>query len=152
MSDWDDSKPIYQQLRQTVLQRILLGTLVEGEVILDETEHRDYQKGVRKLIHLSKYSCVESLNAIRELSRFGSKPTKAHKKAMLRAMKYCVDTKEKGLILKPNASWDGKDKNFLFEITGVSNLEYAKMQKFVTLSVTEAECVSATSCVQDMML
>ena len=25
------------------------------------------------------------------------------------------------------------------------------MQKFVTLSVTEAECVAATSCVQDMM-
>ena len=27
----------------------------------------------------------------------------------------------------------------------------SKMQRFVTLSVTEAECVAATSCMQDMM-
>ena len=151
-------------------------TLVEGEVVMNETDHKNYRKGVGKLIHLSKYSRVESLNAVRELSRFGSKPTKAHNKAMLRAMKYCVDTKEKGLILKPNKSWNGKDKNFLFEITGTSDSEFAKcittrrsvggwtaflngapyvckskMQRFVTLSVTEAECVAATSCVQDMM-
>ena len=91
-------------------------------------------------------------------------------------MKYCVSTKEQGLVIKPNKRWDGKDKNFLFEITGRSDSTFAsdpdskrsvsgwyamlngaaytrksKMQKFVTLSVTEAECVAATSCVQDMI-
>ena len=67
-------------------------------------------------------------------------------------------------------------KHFEFEIQGMSDSDYAKdpvtrrsvsgwvamlngapyvrkskMQKFVTLSVTEAECVAATSCVQDMI-
>jgi hypothetical protein len=79
-------------------------------------------------------------------------------------------------MLKPNERWDGKDKNHMFEIHGASDSDYAKdpitrrsvsgwavflhgapfirkskMQKFVTLSVTEAECVAAASCVQDMM-
>ena len=149
--------------------------LVSGDVILNEQEHRLYRKGVGKLIHLSKYSKPGILNAVRELSRFGAKPTKAHLKELLRCMKYCMDTKEKGLMLKPNKKWNGS-KDFEFEITGDSDSNFAtcpetrrsvsgwsaklngapytrksKMQKFVTLSVTEAECVAATSCVQDML-
>ena len=149
--------------------------LVGGETRLPEDKHRDYRKGVGKLIHFSKYTKPGILNAVRELSRFGSQPTEAHYKAMLRTMKYCVD-KPAGLRLHPNAQWDGKDKDFKFEITGMSDSDFAKdpetrrsvsgwvamlngapfvrkskMQRFVTLSVTEAECVAATSCVQDMM-
>lgn len=113
---------------------------------------------------------------VQELARFGSNPTKAHEKAMLRCMKYCVNTKEEGLVLKPNGQWDGRDNKFQFEITGYSDSDYAKdpetrksvsgwtamlngalftrksrMQKFVTMSVTEAKCVAATECVQDML-
>ena len=33
MSSWDDSKPIYMQLRETVVQHILRGRLVEGEAV-----------------------------------------------------------------------------------------------------------------------
>lgn len=33
MSDWQDNEPIYVQLAQTVLDRILGGTLVEGEAV-----------------------------------------------------------------------------------------------------------------------
>ncbi len=112
---------------------------------------------------------------MRELSRFGSKPSMVHYKAMKRTMKWCVDNKDQGFYMKPNAKWDGS-KDFEFEIEGDSDSDYAKdpatrksvsgwqaklngvaytrkskMQKFVTLSVTEAECVAATSCVQDMM-
>jgi hypothetical protein len=72
--------------------------------------------------------------------------------------------------------WDPKDRDFEFEISGKSDSDFAKdpetrrsvsglaaflneapyvrkskMQKFVTLSVTEAECVSGTSCIQDML-
>ena len=39
---------------------------------------------------------------------------------------------------------------FMVLINFIENL-ISKMQKFVTLSVTEAECVAATSCVQDMI-
>ena len=80
-----------------------------------------------------------------------------------------------GLFLKPNARWDG-DRNFEFTISGRSDSDYAKcpttkrsvsgysaymngapytrkskMQEFITLSVTEAEAVSATACAQDML-
>jgi len=149
--------------------------LVDGEPKLNEEEHSTYRKGVGKLIHLSKYSRPGVLNSVRELSRFCSKPTAAHMKAMLRCMKHCTNTKERGVMLKPFGVWDGS-KDFEFEIMGKSDSDFAKcpttrrsvsgwstflngaayvrkskMQKFVTLSVTEAECVSATSCVQDMM-
>jgi len=75
-----------------------------------------------------------------------------------------------------NKRWDGVDRNYLFEITGESDLTFTidpvtkrsvsgwnaklngvsytrktKMQKFVKLSVTEAECVAATSCVREMI-
>ena len=33
MNDWDDSVPIYMQLRTTVLQRILNNTLAEGDPV-----------------------------------------------------------------------------------------------------------------------
>jgi GntR family transcriptional regulator len=33
MNDWDDTIPIYLQLRSTVLQRILSGSLAEGEAV-----------------------------------------------------------------------------------------------------------------------
>ena len=126
-------------------------------------------------MHMAKYTKPGILNVVRELSRFGAKPTVVHKKAILRALKFCVLTKEKGLLLKPNKKWDGS-KDFEFDITGKSDLTFAadmltrcsvsgwsaflngmayvrksKMQKFVTMSITEAECVSGTSCVQDML-
>ena len=95
---------------------------------------------------------------------------------MLRCLCCWASTKHKGLLLKPNKQWDGKDKNFEFKMKGKSDSTFAsdpeskrstsgwyvtlngapycrksKMQKFITLSVTEAECVAATSCVQDMI-
>lgn len=33
MSDWDDNEPIYVQVAQTVLDRIMRGTLAEGEAV-----------------------------------------------------------------------------------------------------------------------
>ena len=154
------------------------GSVLMGDdsELLDKKMHHMYRKGVGKLIHLGKYSKSECLNRIRELSRFGSKPNYAHYKSMLRTSKYCIDTKSKGLMLKPNRKWDPKDRSFQFEITGKSDSDFAKdpetrksvsgwatfingapfvrkskMQRFVMLSVTEAESVAATSCAQDML-
>ena len=128
------------------------------------------------LIHLSKYTRPETLNPVRELSRFGGKPIPAHYKAMMRCMKYCTTTKRRGLKLQPYGKWDGKDRNYKFEIMGKSDSTYAscqesrrsvsgwaaylngaaytrksKMQPSVTMSVTEAEAVAAASCVMDMI-
>jgi hypothetical protein len=91
-------------------------------------------------------------------------------------MAYCVDTKEKGVIIKPKGKWNEHPENYnFFEIVGISDSDYAKdretrqsvtgyvvflngalaaamskMQECVTLLVTEAELVAMTNCVQDM--
>ena len=95
---------------------------------------------------------------------------------MLRTMKYCVDTKHRGLTLDPIGTWDGKNMDYEFEIVGISDSDYAKdkttrrsvngwlvtlngspvafkskMMPVVALSVTEAELFAATNCVQDML-
>lgn len=45
--------------------------------------------------------------------------------ANVKAMMICVDTMDQGLILTPNAKWDGSQE-FEFEITGKSDSDYAK--------------------------
>jgi hypothetical protein len=99
----------------------------------------------------------------------------AHITAMHRVMKYLVSTKEKGLYIEPTKRWDGKDRNFEFEIGGEADSTYASAhdrnstsgwrtylcgasvseksstQRNTTLSVTEAELVAGTDCAQDML-
>lgn len=65
--------------------------LIEGDTLLGEDEHLNYRKGVGKLIHLSKYSRPDIANAIRELSKYGSKPTAADYKAMI----WCMNLKQR---------------------------------------------------------
>jgi Reverse transcriptase (RNA-dependent DNA polymerase) len=147
-----------------------------GDEMLDPGGHSKYRSGVGKLLHLAKWSRPDILNAVRELSKFTANPRQSHMRAMLRCMKYVVLTPDRGLVLKPNRKWDGKDKNFEFEISGMADAEYAKdtesrrsvsgyctflegavvsaksrQQRCVTLSTTEAEMMAMTDCVQDML-
>ena len=142
---------------------------------LDEQPHSIYRQGVGKLLHMGRWSRPEIGNAVRELTRMASKPAMAHLKAMYRLMQYCVNTENRGRVLKPTRSWDGQ-KEFKFRIRGRSDSDYAKdpetrrsvtgyavfledaqiaeasrMQKSVTLSVTEAEYVAGTDCAQEML-
>lgn len=115
------------------------------------------------------------LNSVRELSRYMTKATAAHLKAMYRVMAYCVGTGNRGFTVKPNhKKWNGSP-NFWFDLRGKSDSDYAKdesaksvsgystflcgapisfkskMQTTTTLSVTEAELVAAVSCAQDLL-
>ena len=92
---------------------------------VNKETHKNYHKGVGKLMHLGKYSKPEILNAIRELSQFGSNPSEAHYKAMLRCFKYCVNTKDQGFTICPGRQWNGKDRDFQFCISGKSNSTFA---------------------------
>ena len=100
--------------------------------------------------------------------------TEAHLMAMRRIMKYCLSTANEGLTIAPKGQWDGS-RDFLFEIEGRSDSEYAKdetwrsvngwstflhsspisyrskMMPIVALSVTEAELFAAVQCAQDML-
>ncbi len=63
-----------------------------------------YRSGVGKLMHMMQYSRPEIYNAVRDLSRHMTHPTQVHFDAMLRVMKYCVDTPDRGLTLKPEGA------------------------------------------------
>ena len=148
----------------------------EPENYVSSDRMTKYRSGVGKLLHLTKWSRPDIQNVVRELSRFMMKALNAHEVAMRRVMEYCIATSERGLCLKPTGKWNGKDKDYLFKIHGMSDSDYAKdpetrrsvsgyatflndapvtakskMQECVTLSVTEAELVAATNCAQDML-
>ena len=135
-----------------------------------------YRSGTGKLLHLTKWSRPDMQNAVRELTRFMMRTLGAHRVALKRAMEYCTATPERGWLLKPTGEWNGRDRNYKFTVHGFSDSDYAKdpetrrsvsgyatflngapvtakskMQDCVTLSVTEAELVAATNCVQDMI-
>ena len=92
---------------------------------VSEKEQTTYRSGVGKLLHMMKWTRPEILNAVRELSRFMTGATLADMKEMYRTMKYCAGTPNRGLLLKPNAKWDGSP-NFVFEVSGRSDSDYAK--------------------------
>lgn len=127
------------------------------------------RSGVGKLPHLAKMTRVEMLSSVRELSRHMSGATASHVEAVHRAMKHAATTEARGLLLKPDAKWDG-DPNFEFAVGGTSDSDCSKdmetrrsvsghatflngspitmkskMQQTVTLSVTEEELPSATN-------
>jgi Reverse transcriptase (RNA-dependent DNA polymerase) len=61
---------------------------VQDELVNEEKQK--YQAGVGKLLYLARWSKPEINNAVRKLSRFGSRPQRAHVEAMMRVMDYCV--------------------------------------------------------------
>ena len=78
-----------------------------GEILLG-MEQTKYRSGVGKLMHMMQYSRPEIYNSVRDLARHMKGPTQVHFDAMLRVMKYCVDTPERGLTLKPDGNWKCK--------------------------------------------
>ena len=143
---------------------------------LDYADQKYYRSLVGKMLHITKWTRPDIKNSVRELSRFMSGATKTHLKAAKRTMNFLVKTAEVGRILKPNKKWDGKDKNFLFDIWGITDSDFSKdpltrksvsgittfmngvnitnrsrMQTATSLSVTEAEAIAATECAQDML-
>jgi Reverse transcriptase (RNA-dependent DNA polymerase) len=102
----------------------LLTTSNEDDPLLDDASHTKYQNGVGKLMHLVCWSRNEGYNRMRELAKFTICPREQHMSALLRTMKYMVSTPNLGLLLQPKRQWDGKDKQFLFEVTGMADADY----------------------------
>jgi hypothetical protein len=95
----------------------------EGEV--EAHIQYNYRKGVGKLLHLTRWTRPEIMNAVRELSRYMTRALMAHWKAMYRVMAYCVATPSRGIWIAPDELWDGNPK-FEFKIRGRANSDYAK--------------------------
>jgi hypothetical protein len=154
------------------------GTVMsKGEVInqVDDKIQSTYRSGVRKLLHMMRWTRPELMNLVRELSRFAGRALLSHVMAMYQVMKYCRNAPERALLLKRTIWWDGS-LMLLFEITGYSDLDWAKdpitrrsvsgwltflfdlpismkskMMPIVALSVTEAKLFVATCCAQDIL-
>ena len=102
----------------------VMGQVEPGEEFEPE-EQTKYRSGVGKLLHMMRWSRPDIWNAVRECSRRMTIANQIHYKAMIRIMKYCIDTPNRGWTLKPNKIWDGKDKEVEFEISGESDSNYA---------------------------
>ncbi len=124
---------------------------------------------------MTQWSRPGVFNATRGCARHMSAPRKPHMKALIHLIKHIVRTKNRGLVLKPNRIWRG-NKDFKFRIGGRLDSDYAAntddrrsvsggrvflenapiiqrsvTQKFVTLSVTEAESAAGVMVAQDML-
>jgi hypothetical protein len=147
--------------------------IIEGNEVLNVVDMKQYQAGVGKLLYLSRWSHPDISNSVCELSRFTSRAQESHIKAIKRLMDYCWGTKNRGLIIKQSGKWTGKVDGRKFVIKGMSDSDYAKdldtrrsvsgysvflngapfamkrkMQDVVTLSISEAELIAATHCIQ----
>jgi hypothetical protein len=129
-----------------------------------------FRTGVGMLLYLVKHSRPDIANAVRELSKVADGATTNHWNAMIRVIKYVLDTENYGLKLKPSKGKDG------FYLEGVSDSEYAgdkdtrisvygyvlyfcgapiawksKAGKSVTLSSTEAEYFGASEIAKEVI-
>ena len=146
-----------------------------GTSALSPAEVTKYRSGTAICMFKMQWSRPDIYNAMRDCARHMSDPHPPHQKALDHLMKYVVGTKDRGLVLSPNRIWDG-DRNFEFRIHGRSDSDYAtnkddrksisggrvfleecpvifrsSTQKFVTLSVTEAETAAGVMIAQDML-
>ena len=144
-------------------------------VNLDKRDTTKYRSGVAKMMFLMQWSRPECQNPVRGMARQMAQPQEHHYKAMISCMKYITSTKDRGLMIQPRGRWNGRS-GFKFRIHGRSDSDYAantedrrsisggrtflneapvmfrsSTQRFVTLSVTEAETAAGVMVAQDMM-
>ena len=131
----------------------------KGELLISPQDQTKFRSGVGMLLYLVKHSRLDIANSVRELSKVADGANYAHWKALLRNIKYVLDTEYLALKLKPVTN-----VKTAFELKGISDSDYAgdkdtrtsvygyviyfcgapiawksKAGKSVTLSSTEAE-------------
>jgi hypothetical protein len=87
--------------------------LVAGkkEEALSPAMQNFYFSGTGKTMHAMQYSKEEMYNAMQDLSCHMHEAMQDHFKAMLRILKYSLDTVEQGLVLKRNRKWDSSQSH-----------------------------------------
>lgn len=142
----------------------------EDTLKIDAERQSDYRSGVGMLLFLVKHTRPDLANPVRELSKCMDGATEAAMKELLRVIKYTLDTKDYGLIIKPKdpdgPNWDlimftdsdyagDKDNRisvtgFIVYLCGVAISWKSKGQKSVTLSSSEAEFVALSEGAKDI--
>jgi hypothetical protein len=142
----------------------------EDDPLITAEDQKVFRSGVGMLLYLVKHSRPDIANAVRELSKVADGATTSHWNAMIRVIKYVLDTENYGLRLKPSKNKEG------FYLEGVSDSEYAgdkdtrisvygyvlyfcgapiawksKAGKSVTLSSTEAEYFATSEIAKEVI-
>ncbi len=142
-----------------------------GDPLISASSQSMYRTGVGMLLYLVKYSRPEISNAVRELSKVLDGATECHEKALLRCIKYVLETEHHGLVLHPSLK-----ERLLFWLKGLCDSDYAadkdtrisvygyilylcgapiawksKSGKSVTLSTTEAEYVGLAQLAKEII-
>ncbi len=148
--------------------QILSREEINAESTLPKKELKKYRSGVGMLLYLVKLTRPDLCNPVKELSKMMDKATLGHYKAMLRVIKYVLDTKDYGLKYTPTeGEWNmvaysdsdfAGDKTsrksvsgFLIFVKGVLVSWKSKGQKIVALSSTEAEYVAFSEAVREVL-
>ena len=154
------------------------GSVLSVEAKEDEAPDKEQQSLFMSIVgmflHVVRFSRPEVINSIRECSQFVKGATKKCKEQVDRTVNHILSTPESGFTIAPKERWDGT-RDFLFEIMGEADSEYAKdpsrrsvncgcaclqgclvkmfseMMPIVALSTTEAELFAAALTAQDMM-
>jgi len=132
-------------------------------VFISDHDQKLYRSGVGMLLFLVKHTRPDLSNSTRELSKVMDKATEGHMKELCRVIKYAIDTKNKGLKLRPEDTDDkwiikaysdadfAGDKETRISVTGyviyfmnVPICWRSRGQKGVTLSTTEVEYVACS--------
>jgi hypothetical protein len=87
--------------------------------LISPEQQKQFRMGVGKLLYLAKYSHPDISNSVRQLYKVEDGATEAHFKALIRTIKYVLDTEDHGLLLQPKFTSDG------FYLEGISDSEYA---------------------------
>jgi len=75
-------------------------------VFISDHDQKLYRSGVGMLLFLVKHTQPDLSNSTRELSKVMDKATEGHMKELCRVIKYAIDTKNKGLKLRPENTYD----------------------------------------------
>jgi hypothetical protein len=141
-----------------------------GDVLITLDEQHKYRSGVGMLMYLVKHSRPDIANAVRELTKVLDGATEAHWKAMMRIVKFVLDTRNNSLQLYPQF------EKGMACLTGVSDSEFAgdrdtrrsvygyvtyycgapiswksKSGNSVTLSSTEAEYYASSEAAKELL-
>jgi hypothetical protein len=140
----------------------------EGEEIQDQEVQSRYRSGVGMLMYLIKHSRPDIANAVRELTKVLGKATPAAYKEMLRCIKFVIDTRNKGLRVRPtktnkwvlkvysDSDWAGdKDDrrsigSYIIFLNDVPIEWRSKSQKAVAMSSAEAEFYACGEAVKEV--
>ncbi|KAG7336872.1 reverse transcriptase RNA-dependent DNA polymerase, partial [Nitzschia inconspicua] len=127
----------------------------EDDPLLSPEDQKDYRSAVGMLLYLVKHSRPDLSNSVRELSKVMDGATDEHVTILHRVIKFVIDTKNRGVLIKPDknrgviaycdSDFAGDMGNrrsitgFLIYLFGVPISWKSKQQGGVTLSSSEAE-------------